>query len=268
MFQRIMAFITIIAAIIIILIGYFSWNQKIGQIAQGEFSQSPGTSNNLTETESIQFNTLSFNELKESIINLPESVQQVFKEAYVNKERINIVLVGSSSMGEDENSWGVKAKNELEKYYGSDLLNISIYDFDGTSIDFLESDFPEQIIEEKPHIILLETFRLEDNSGLVPLEITQENLMAFMDQVSTEVPEVTFIMQPPNPLANAVNYPLEVEELKQFAEAQGIPYFDHWEYWPIENSEDMQDYLNDGLPNEQGHKLWADAVINYFITQQ
>lgn len=272
MFQRIVAFITIIVSIIIIFIGYLSWNQKIGQTAQGsntkEVEQSTDTNEVNTESKISQSDSLSFNELKESVKNLPDSVQQIFKEAYVNKELVNIAFVGSASTGNDENGWSKLAKNELENYYGTNLLSISIYEFDGTSTDFLNSDIPDQIIDKNPDIVFLESFRLADNSGLVPVDIAQENLTTFIEQISTEVPEVAFIIQPPNPLASAVNYPLEIEELKQFIESKGIPYFNHWENWPTENSVEMTELLNDGLPNEQGHKLWADAVINYFIAQQ
>lgn len=124
------------------------------------------------------------------------AVQQIFKEAYVNKELVNIAFVGSASTGNDENGWSKLAKNELENYYGTNLLSISIYEFDGTSTDFLNSDIPDQIIDKNPDIVFLESFRLADNSGLVPVDIAQENLTTFIEQISTEIPEVAFIIQP------------------------------------------------------------------------
>lgn len=270
MFQRMFAFLSIIACVIIIFVGYLSWNQKVGETAKGAVNKNVAENTNsaLGENDEYQNESLTFDELKHAVINLPDAVQQIFKEAYVKKEQVNITFVGSESMGSDENGWSIITKNELENFYGTDLLNISYYEFDGTSTDFLNSELPDQIIKENPHIVLLETFRLVDNHGFVTVDVAQENLLTFMKQLSTEVPEVEFIIQPPNPLSSAVNYPLEVEEIQQFVEAEGIPYFNHWENWPTENSEKMKELLNDGLPNEKGHKLWADAVINYFTSQK
>src|SRR5690606_9298131 len=118
-------------------------------------------------------NSLSFNQLKESLINLPESVQQILKKAYVNKDPVNVVFVGSTSMSVNENGWSVITKNELENYYGNDLINISIYEYGGTSTDFLNNNNAKEIIEKNPDIIFLESFRLVDNRRLIPIATTQ-----------------------------------------------------------------------------------------------
>lgn len=267
MFQRFFAFLSIIACIVIIFVGYLSWNQKVGETAKGSANENVVENTTLVEKEDEQNGSLTFDELKQAVVNLPEAVQQYFKEAYVKKEQVNIAFVGSSSLGSNENGWSVIAKKELENFYGKDLVNISIYEFEGTSTEFLNSELPEQIIEENPHIVFLETFRLADNRGFVTVDVAQENLTIFMEELRTEIPEIQFIIQPPNPLSSAVNYPLEVDEIQQFVEAEGIPYFNHWENWPTENSEEMKELLNDGLPNEQGHELWSDAMVNYFIAQ-
>jgi hypothetical protein len=65
-----------------------------------------------------------------------------------------------------------------------------------------------------------------------------------------------------------VNYPKEVEKIQQFLETNEIPYFNHWEKWPISNSEEMELLLKDGLPNEKGHEIWAEAIIDYFIATE
>lgn len=269
MFQRVFAFLTIITCIIIIFVGYLSWNEKVGETAKGtpNGSITENTNSTFNEKGEEQHESLTFEQVKEAVVNLPESVQQVFKEAYVNKEQVNIAFVGSESMGFNEGGWSIIAKNELENFYGLDLLNVKIYEFDGTSTEFLNSELSEQIIKEAPHIVFLETFRLADNSGFVTVEIAQQNLTTFMKQLNEEVPYVEFIIQPPNPLVSAVNYPKEVEKLKEFFESSDTPYFNHWENWPTSDSEIMEQYLNNGLPNEKGHALWADAVINYFISR-
>ena len=61
-------------------------------------------------------------------------------------------------------------------FYGTNLLKISIYEFDGTSTEFLNSELPEQIIEESPHLVFLESFRLADNYGFVTVEVVKKIL--------------------------------------------------------------------------------------------
>ena len=261
MFQRIISILSIIVFFVIIFIGYMSWNEKIAKTTQKQISKD-------VQADTSETMPLTFEKLQQAITHLPESVQQMFKETYVNKEQINVVFVGSTSTGLYENGWSMKVKDALEKFYGTDLLKISIYEFDGTSTEFLNSELPEQIIEESPHLVFLESFRLADNYGFVTVEAAQENLITFIEQISTELPEAAFIVQPPNPLSSAVNYPKEVEEIQQFLETNGIPYFNHWEKWPISNSEEMELLLKDGLPNEKGHEIWAEAIIDYFIATE
>ena len=261
MFQRIISILSIIVFFVIIFIGYMSWNEKIAKTTQEPISKD-------IQADTSETMALTFEKLQQAITHLPESVQQMFKETYVNKKQINVVFVGSTSTGLHENGWSMKVKDALEKFYGTDLLKISIYEFDGTSTEFLNSELPEQIIEESPHLVFLESFRLADNYGFVTVEATQENLITFIEQISTELPEAAFIVQPPNPLSSAVNYPKEVEEIQQFLETNGIPYFNHWEKWPISNSEEMERLLKDGLPNEKGHEIWAEAIIDYFIATE
>ena len=222
--------------------------------------------NNVT-TREIN-NELNFSELKKSVANLPNSIQEIFKEAYVNEEQVVISIVGSPALGLNTNGWSKIVAKELQDHYGEDFVKVLIYEFDGTTIEFLESGLLNELIKENVNIVLLESFSLEDNTGLVPIETTLANLEDFIWDLSDSNPDVGVIIQPPNPIYNAVNYPLQVELLREFANAKNIPYFNHWETWPNHESEGIKEYLNEeSNPNDKGHELWANYILDYFIAQ-
>jgi hypothetical protein len=77
------------------------------------------------------------------------------------------------------------------------------------------------------------------------------------------------ILQSANPQSKAKFYPLQVEALKEYGETNDIPHINHWEAWP-ETENELRALLSIGDPsfrNEEGHKLWADYLTNYFISK-
>ena len=76
-------------------------------------------------------------------------------------------------------------------------------------------------------------------------------------------------LQPANPLFQAKYYPLQVEALKNYADRNNITYLNHWDAWPDTQSEEIKKFLigEPSTPNETGHKLWADFLVDYFISE-
>jgi hypothetical protein len=62
------------------------------------------------------------------------------------------------------------------------------------------------------------------------------------------------MLMPLHPLYKAKLYPIQVAELKEYAEINQIPYLDHWSAWPVLESEDMLNFLtpDKSAPNEEG----------------
>lgn len=262
MYQRILAIFSFIIFVIIVIFGLIYWNGKTGSSAENSVAVASEKGEHSKTT-----NKLTFNQLKANVKNLPHSVQQLFKEAYINKKQIEVLIIGSPSIGA-ENGWSVHVKGELENVYGTDFLKIDVIEFDGTSTELLASDVMEEISTSGADVVLLEGFTLKDNSGLVPVETMLSNIDSIIAELKNANPDVGVIIQPPNPIYTATHYPNQVKELKNLAETNNIPYFDHWEKWPDPNSEEILNYLNDeSLPNEKGHALWADAVLEYFVAK-
>ncbi|MBH0169288.1 SGNH/GDSL hydrolase family protein [Fictibacillus sp. 18YEL24] len=91
-----------------------------------------------------------------------------------------------------------------------------------------------------------------------------------LNKVITETkktnPEVITMLQPSNPISKPVKYAEQVEALEAFAAEKAIPYLNNWKAWPSVDSEDIKKYYDSEtlLPNEEGHKLWADYMIAIF----
>ena len=249
-----------------LFVGHHYWNEKLNQIAgTGKISETSadGSGGKSISPEKESFSITREN-LEQRIANLPEPAQAQMRSSFDNQEPVQLVFVGSPAMGKEDNGWVVQAKNQLEELYGEDFLHLTIIQFDGTSTEFLDSAAAESAIQAKPDILFFEPLTLEDN-GLVEIETSHRNILSFLDRVKAENPDVAVILQPPNPIYAATWYPVQVQALRQFAAQEGIPFFDHWSHWPDPNSSEITNYLNDeGLPNEKGHSLWANAVIEFF----
>ncbi|MCU9613202.1 SGNH/GDSL hydrolase family protein [Caldibacillus lycopersici] len=266
MFQRILAFFSFVLLIAVIIIGVLHWNNKLDVTAKetGETAQTTNVAAGKEDTAADR--RINRVELGNFVEDLPENIANLFKDAWDQEEQVDIAIVGSPSLGSEKAGWGGLVKDKLEALYGPDFVQVTIHTFDGTSTQFLEDGLAD-IAAEQPSIVLLESFSLEDNSGLVGIETSEENIQTIIDTFVSENPSVGVILLPPNPIHGAKNYPVEVAQMKEFAAAEGIPYLDHWTSWPDPDTDEIVEYLGeDSLPNEKGHALWAEAVVNYFTS--
>lgn len=117
-------------------------------------------------------------------------------------------------------------------------------------------------------MILLEPFILKDN-GKVGNDLAAENYSEILNAIVAAKEDAVVILQPANPLSKAIFYPQQVEALKAYAVTNGLPYLDHWKAWP-ETENERRGLLDTGdpsYPNERGHQLWAEYLIDFFISK-
>lgn len=197
----------------------------------------------------------------------PEAAQQQFEKSLAEDSSFTILIAGSHSLGTEEDGWSSKLKDQLESAYG-EHVNVIVKSYDTTSAQFIENGHLDELVEVKPDLTLLEPFTLMDN-GNVMISHSHEHLDTIAEALLEANPEHVLIVQPPHPLYNASYYPVQVDALKKHAEKRGLPYLDHWEEWPDQDSKELNDYLvtkdKTTLPNEQGHLLWAEYLTDYFI---
>lgn len=249
-----------IACVIVLFIGNQYWTNKTTIHIEA--------SNN-AEENSIETDTLE--ESNKDILSLtknwPEQSVERFNLALEKKRPFKIVIVGSTALG-GEVGWAVQTKNRLLESYGSDFIAVEIMEFDSTSADFIADNKMGELAALKGDMILLEPFILNDN-GKVIIDDSLANLTTIMETVKQTTPETVFLLQPSYPIYQAKRYPVQISELKNYAEANAIPYLDHWTVWPSYDSEEVKEYLDaeQSQPNEQGHQIWSEFISNYFISK-
>jgi hypothetical protein len=249
----------LVSCVSFIITGQLYWQKKIDDTVKQAMSEAP-------KQEAIDENE---SKLMKYADQLPSKVQNKIKNAIHTNRPVRLVIVGSKAISSSEKSWPALFKNELESTYGKQVFEVVVKEYgDMTTKEALEANVDKEIIDAKPDILLWEPFIL-NNNGVVEIDETLKDIETMIESITSELPDVTMMLQPPHPIYNATYYPTQVEELKTFAKEKGYIYLDHWKAWPDYKSEEINDVVNENtdLPNERGHQLWADFLINYFIAK-
>ena len=159
----------------------------------------------------------------------------------MQEQPFKIAFLGSSALGEGEDSWPEIVKASLNEAFCSNRDGFDFY-YDLTSLEFVNEDKVTEVIEEQPDLVLFEPFTLKDN-GLVTIDDSLENASSTIAKIKESLPDTVVLIQPPHPLYQATYYPVQVEALEQYAEDNDIPYLNHWEAWPDQDSEEIKEYL-------------------------
>ncbi|MBE4907168.1 SGNH/GDSL hydrolase family protein [Bacillus luteolus] len=199
--------------------------------------------------------------------NLPEEIVSKINASVGSNMPVNLVILGSKSRSSDSYGWPTLLKQKIEETYRG-TFNITIEEIsDKTSMEVVNDDLHQPVVDSKPDILLFEPFILTDN-GIVRMEDLLENLTFMLEAFKSENPNMLILLQPAHPLYNAKFYPREVNEFKNYAEENEITYLDHWTAWPEQTSRDLLGYLTEDSaePNEEGHRLWAEFLVDYFVS--
>lgn len=267
-------FVLVVSALAIasIIAGKVHWDNKIEETAKVKVSAAnveikEGTKeikSDLVEKE----REIKMEQILKLTKNLPEEIASKFEKAVEEEKPVHLVIFGSDTTMDETTGWSELLKKELINSYGENIIKVTIREIaDTTSSTMVEEGLYQDIIDLKPDVVLYEPFILYDN-GKIRFEERLENLETVLDEFQQELPKTTIILQPANPLLKAIHYPKEVEELQRFAEENEITYLNHWEAWPDHQTDEIAQYLtDDSQANESGQKLWADYLINYFVSK-
>lgn len=259
--KRILVLVVAVATAVILILGNISWSSKTNidpNKAKAPETEKSSEEKNLVEEQRMTA-LLSF------AANWPDEAVVKFEEALRNGKEFKILFLGSTALGEGDGSWPELVKQGLVDTYG-DVFSFATLSYDVTSTTFVEEGLEEEVVAEGADLILFEPLTLKDN-GKVVIETSWENTETVMDAVKAAKEDTVFILQPPHPLYNASWYMTQVESLEGFANGSNIPYLNHWEAWPETSDRELNDYLLEdrSAPNEEGHKLWAEYLLDYFI---
>lgn len=256
---------SIILCLLVLVIGQIHWMEKTNVSAkQSEEKNTLSVENDqgvskVTSSEMDSILSYTKNWPAESVATLKANLEagKPFKMAFL----------GSTSQGEGEESWPSIVTAALSDKFGGHIT-VSTFSYDLTSSGFVQENKVTEVINEQPDLILFEPFTLKDN-GVIATEDSLENTSTIIAKVKESLPNTVVMIQPPHPLYKATFYPAQVEELQKYAEDNGIPYLNHWEAWPDPTTEKIKPYLveDSTQPSPEGHKLWADYLIKYFIAE-
>jgi vacuolar-type H+-ATPase subunit F/Vma7 len=268
---RIALIIVIILSIGSLVVGKIHWNHKISAFSgmASTVKVEEEKTEPAKETSTLSSKTV---DLAQITINLPDNLKAKIETAQSEKKPVKLSILGSKSTSSEPNAWPTILSQKLTEAYGEGLFEVAINEIkDKNSLEVVDEKLYSESLDFNPDILLLEPFILKDN-GEVRMEDRIENLQTIMDAFEERNPGVIILIQPANPLYNATYYPKEVEELKRFATDNGISYLDHWQAWPELESSEIEKYLmtdpdspGKSIPNEEGHKIWADFLVNYFV---
>lgn len=183
--------------------------------------------------------------------------------------------VGVKSM---EEHWTGLLVKDLMQTQRLDKLDFHNNGYPGiTTTKVLSEQRVEEVIAQKPDLILFETCLLNDYHYAVPLDKTITNIDEIMGKFQKELPDTIVILQSPNPRdpgdANKLGttYQNYLDKTKEHILSKG------WRYIDVASAFEAQrtgaglkttEVMPDGVhPNEKGSKYWYNTVREYFFKQ-
>jgi hypothetical protein len=264
------SFLTTILAIlcgVVLLWGNFHWNDKTAvKIDGAKITTAAEKSTNQSSEGKVQV-TEDEADILSLTKNWPAEASETLKLAQEEGREFKILIVGSSALGDEPTGWAYLTKEGLTQAFGEENLTVEVMEFEKTSLQFVQENNQEELASAQADLIIFEPFTLNDNTNGVGTENSLINIQTVLNHIEEVSANTAVILTPPNPLYNAKYYPIQVDALKEYTEENGISYLDHWTAWPALDSEEMNDYLTNGSPNDQGHELWANYMLDYLVSK-
>lgn len=247
-----------------VIYGNFHWNEKLAsavdQKAPNVKESTKGDIEKVNNKEELN---------KESFTNLPLEVAEYLRGKQSSGEVVELVIIGSKVNELADKKWSMLFKEELESTYDG-LFNITVNAIPGevTTTDVVKENLYLENLYTIPDIVILEPFLLDSN-GMIIIEHSLENISIMIEGLKKKNPNLFLFIQPGQPLRDAIYYPMDIAELEAWTLEQGYTYINHWQSWPTD-SEEISMYIenDDIIPNEEGHRIWAEHLINYFTDER
>ncbi|QUW21242.1 SGNH/GDSL hydrolase family protein [Sporosarcina sp. Marseille-Q4063] len=267
--RKVLSIIIVVICLILLVFSYMQWKEKINS-AKGMESSSlkveAGAKSDSSDEDDDVKPDADVERLLSLTSNQDEIVSSVFQSRLEADEVVDFLIVGSDVMEFGEPGYAERLEIALLEAYG-DSVNVSTVAIEGASNSFV-AEMDELIDFNVGYdVVLFEPLTLNSN-GVVVVETQLEHIETFIDRVKDEVEDAVVVLHPPQPLHQAIHYPLQVESVKRFAEANEISYINHWTEWPDKDSDDLPNFLDeDSMPNSDGAEIWANTLITYFIAE-
>lgn len=216
------------------------------------------------ENDQLKRESLTAEEITSLTANMKDEAKAVVTSRLESGEKIQLLLIGSSSIEQGSSGYGELLKTDISEAYGEWIETTSVT-FDGNTSELVAALNGELIDWSNDFdVVLLEGLNLENN-GQVVVEDSIEHIESINDRMKQNVTDAVLLVHPSQPLAKATFYPTEVQSFKSYLTSRGYTYIDHWSEWPVGNVDEMNTYLTDeSEPNDKGAVLWASALSTFF----
>ncbi|MFD1359014.1 SGNH/GDSL hydrolase family protein [Fictibacillus halophilus] len=257
--RRFLTVFIMVACVLSVIGGHFYYNNKLEKTAYAAKLELAKTPKEKARTEKIS----SQKKPEEHFENAPAGIAELFQKKKDAGESLNLTLVGSSLTSNEDGKWAKLFTSKMNETYGKDVTVETVSFGESTSLDLTNKGNYSDLVQKRADIFLIEPVLLNDNEG-VTIEDTLFVLEKMINDIKYTNPEAIILIQPSNPIYQPQKYATQVSGLEDYAKEKGIPYLDHWEAWPSVDSEDINKYVAELVPNEDGHKLWAEYIYNIF----
>lgn len=199
--------------------------------------------------------------------DLPKKVADPIDQAVQDGNALHLLIVTAH----DDPGWIAPLQVQLDKEYGKGVFDVTAESYgDKTTSDFLKNDSYQDLfdIPSGTDMILLESM-ISNDQGELSTEDTLLGTTRLRVAIQKKFPDMTFILQPPNPVYQRSYYADHVDGLRQYAKKEDILYINHWEAWPDPESQDIMDDLQKDArtPNKKGYQLWGQYLGDFFTSQ-
>jgi hypothetical protein len=260
--RRVFTMFVILACVFSVVGGHFYYKNKLEETAQEAKLELGMTAKEETK------NKISSEEVQkpaDHFKNAPEGLTELYHQKKNAGEALTFHLIGSTNTSANDGTWAQLFTKQMTDTYGKDVA-IQVTSFgELTSLELQDSQAYTNIVDKKADIFLIEPPLLNDNDG-VSMDDTLYVLAKLIAGIKSENPNTVILLQPSNPIFSPNRYADQINRLKVYAKEQNISFLNHWEKWPDVDSEVIKEYYNATtfVPNEKGHKLWADYMFNVF----
>jgi len=260
--RTIFTFLLGMAAVAVLLAGYFHWHQRI-EASTTHIASAAGAPESAAATSQAKTDD---SDLISYTRNWPKSAADRFQQTLKENKPFKILFVGSPAFGTDTTGAYPVVKKKLLDTFGAKHIEVNLKTYKTTTKQFVNANKQAEIASEKADFVIFEPFILLNN-GEVLIEDTLANVSKIIADVQAKNPNTTFALQPSYPLYKAKIYPAQVAELKKYAAAHHITYLDHWTAWPNQTAPAFKEYLtpDQSAPSEKGYQVWSDYLIHYLI---
>jgi hypothetical protein len=250
-----------IACLTLLFFGNLHWQEKIERAGATTVNKTQDIAKEISDKNDTNKQTLRY------AMNWTEKEKQSLQTAITEDRPYHILIAGSMLLGQGDTSWPSLFKKEMTDAYGENVITVVTKSYSNTTEEFVKTGKQEEFIDESADLIIWEPFTLTDNS-VVDIEDSLDNILTVINDVKAKNSHTIFILQPPSPVYQPKLYKRQVEALNAFAKEHQIPFLNHWTNWPDASSEEVLTYLYSGTstPNEEGHRVWAEFLVDRFIS--